>query len=374
MKGFAITHKGAEDISAKEIKELINSGSEVEESICIFDIKGLGDLCLLCYKGQSFIKVLYFINNFKFNNFDDLIKKVNNKNILDEVNKWIKNKTYKIDCKRVGEHNFNSQDVSIKINEIINKKKQIEYDNPDVIVFIYLYKNNFYIGIDFSWFDLSKRDYKIFHNPRSLKGTIGYTLIRTADYKKGEVLLDPFCTDGVIPIEAALFASQFPVNYYRKEKLQFLKIKELKNYNFDKLDKEIKLDKKQNILAYDGQLRNISAAKKNAKIAGIQKQIGFARMDIEWLDTKLNKESVDKIITNPPVITEINKKNMEKLYKEFFYQCNFILKKNGKIVLITKNSESVKNIALKNKFKIEKEVKIEVGKENLDILVIKLVE
>ena len=153
-----------------------------------------------------------------------------------------------------------------------------------------------------------------------------------------------------------------------------MKIKELKNYNFDKLDKEIKLDKKQNILAYDSQLRNISAAKKNAKIAGIQKQIGFARMDIEWLDTKLNKESVDKIITNPPVITEINKKNMEKLYKEFFYQCNFILKKNGKIVLITKNSESVKNIALKNKFKIEKEVKIEVGKENLDILVIKLVE
>ncbi len=370
MKGLAITHKGIEDISSKEIKELINSKAEIKDSVCIFEIERLEDLCLLCYRGQSFIRILYFINNFEFNDLNDSIKKINNKKILNEVNKWIKNKRYRIECKRIGEHNFNSQDVSMKINDIVNKKNQIEYDNPDIIIYIYIYKNNLYLGIDFAGFDLSKRDYKIFLNPRSLRGTIGYALTRIAGYKKGESLLDPFCTDGVIPIEAALSISQFPVNYYRKEKFQFLKIKELKNYNFEKIDKQIKSEK-SDILAYDSQLRNINAAKKNAKIAGMQKQIKFARFDIEWLDTKLQKESIDKIVTYPPIITEMNRKNMEKLYNEFFYQSNFILKKKGKITLITKNTEPIKEIAEKNKFKIKKEVKIESGKETMSALILK---
>ena len=120
MKGIAVTHKGIEDVSALEIKELINSESKIEESICIFDIKKLEDLCLLCYKGQSFVKILYLIDNFSFRDFEDLIKKFNNKKILNGINDWIKNKKFKTTCKRVGEHTFNSQDVSMKINEIIN--------------------------------------------------------------------------------------------------------------------------------------------------------------------------------------------------------------------------------------------------------------
>ena len=35
-------------------------------------------------------------------------------------------------------------------------------------------------------------------------------------------------------------------------------------------------------------------ARKNAKIAGIDKQINFSRVDIEWLDLKFKKNSVDK--------------------------------------------------------------------------------
>lgn len=368
MKGIVITHKGIEDISAKEIKELINSKSEIKDSVCIFNIKKLEDLCLLCYKGQSFIKILYLIDSFKFKDFDDLIKKIGNKNIINEIDKWTKNKTFKLDCKRVGEHSFSSQDIRTKVGKLIDEKTKgtADFENPDLIVYIYVYNNDCYIGIDFAGFDLSKRDYKIFLSPRSLKGTIAYSLIRIADYKTNEILLDPFCADGIIAIEAALFASNFPVNYYRKDKFQFLKI--LK-YDFDKIDNKIKLDKAK-IIAYDSLLRNVNAAKKNAKIAGIQKQIKFARADIGWLDTKIDKESIDKIITNPPVITKINEKQMIKLYNEFFYQCNFILKKKGKIILITKNKKEIKEIAEKNNFKIEKSITVEAGKEHLNILVI----
>ena len=49
------------NVAAKEIRELINSKAKIDESVCVFDIKDLKQLCKLSYLGRSFIKVLYFI-------------------------------------------------------------------------------------------------------------------------------------------------------------------------------------------------------------------------------------------------------------------------------------------------------------------------
>ena len=55
------------------------------------------------------------------------------------------------------------------------------------------------------------------------------------------------------------------------------------DFDFDKFNS--KFDK-ANIFAFDSQFRHIDAAKKNSKIAGINKNINFSRTEIEWLDTK----------------------------------------------------------------------------------------
>ncbi len=359
MKGLAITNKGIEDISALEINELVNSKSKTEETVCIFDIKKLEDLALLCYKGQSFIKILYLIDNFKFKNLKEINEKINEK----EIKEFIKNKRFKVNCKRIGNHKFNSVYIEKLISEKI--KGKIDFDNPEVIVYAYVYENNLYLGIDFAGFDLSKRDYRIFLHPAALKGTIAYALLRTANYKSEELLVDSFSGSGTICIEAAFFASEFPLNYYRKDKFSF---NNYLKFDFNEIDKKIN-ENKLNITGYDHLLRHVKAAQKNAKIAGVDKKIKFSRIDIEWLDTKFEKNSIDKIITHPPAISKINEKNMQKLYREFFNQAKYVLKKNGLIVLITNKTDLIKKIAKEYKFKLKKEQEVWQGQQCLNVVV-----
>jgi len=355
MKGIIITHKGIEDISKKEIKELINSNAIVKDTICIFPIKKIEDLCTLCYSGQSFIKVLYYIDSLEVDkNFKENLKKKIKKNIK-IFEKFIKKKQkFKVKCVKIDSDIITSEIEDIA-GSVVNYK--VDLEAPDLILYIYIYKTNCYIGLDFSGFDLSKREYKIFNFPFSLKGNIAYSLIRLSGYTKKEKILDPFCSSGEIIIEAALFASNMPSYYYKKN--EFLFNKYLK-FDFNKIDKDINI--KNNIYALDSQFRNVRAAEKNAKIAGINKIINFSRTEIEWLDTKFKKNEIDMIVTN---IRFSKYQNIEKLVKEFFHQCKYILSKKGLILIVTNNKELLEN----SEFKLKEQREIWQGKEKLEVLI-----
>lgn len=255
MKAIAITNKGIEDIAALEVKELIGADSKITETVVSFEASQQ-DLALLCYKAQSLARVLEFITEIEVNNFDDFDKFEK----LDFKGKG----SFVVRCLRVGEHDFSSQDVDKRVGEIIfNKtKRKVDLTNADVIYFIYIYENKAYLGIDYSGVDLSKREYKVFTSPKALKATITYALIRIADYKSKEVLLDTFSLSGEVPIEAAMLVSGFPVNFYNKEKLAFNKF--LK-FDFNKVDKKIKKSKTK-VYCYDPLLRNTKAVKKTLKL------------------------------------------------------------------------------------------------------------
>jgi len=376
MKGLAIISKGIEDIAALEIKELINSKAEIKDSCVIFNIKKLEDLCLLCYKAQSVDKILFLLDHFNLKDIDERISQI-------KFDEWLDKKTtFRVTCKKIKNETLSSEEIAGNIGALIienikkNKKykQKVELDNPDITFLIYINNQTAYFGIDFSGRDLHKREYKLFAHPASLRSTIAYSLIRIADLKNKEILLDPFCHSGEIPIEAALLTTNFPLNFYSKEKFAFLKFKPFKKFNFNKffkdIDKKIIKTKKPLINCFDQKITNLNAAKKNAKIAGINKALNFSRMDIEWLDTKLDKESINKIVTHPPDLSRTtNPKDIEKLYDQFFYQAKFILKKKGKIVLISKSTDLLKKTAEKYKFKAEKEMEVWSGKQEFKVIV-----
>ncbi len=375
MKGLAVCSKGIEDIAALEVKELINSKAEIKDSCIIFNIRKLEDLCLLCYKAQSVDKILFLLDNFELKDLDKAIKKI-------KFDKWLdKTTTFRVSCKRINNDSISSEEISANIGALIidnikkNKKykQKVELDNPDITFLIFINQNKAYFGIDFSGRDLNKREYKLFAHPASLRSTIAYSLLRIAELKPKEILLDPFCHSGEIPIEASLFTTNFPINYYSKEKLAFSKFKPFKKLNFEKffkeIDKKITKPKKATINCFDPKITNLNAAKKNAKIAGINKTISFSRIDTEWLDVKQEKASIDKIVTHPPDLTRItNPKDIEKLYGQLFYQAEFILKKAGKVVIISKNSDLLKQAAEKHKFKAEKEREVWSGKQPFKVI------
>lgn len=373
MQAIAITNPGIESIAEKEIVELIRPKiTGTEESVVFFRPKQLTDLCILCYKAQSLSKVMLLKDMITFKHKEEIFDAVKKIDFSDFIRKGL---NFKVKCMHTGEYDFTGIEIEEGIGAEI--KGDVDLEKPDIIVFAYINRNRCYIGIDFSGTDLSKRQYRIFNLKESLKATVAYSLLRIADYKKKDFLLDPFCGSGVIPIEAALFGSNFPVNYFTKNNFLFLKFDCFKKTDFDKffgkIDRKIKKKSNLKIYGYESMLGYVKASQKNAKIAGINKSITIRRVDIDWLDTKVDKTNVDKIVTCPPQMTERNKGTIEKLYKEFFYQAEFVLKKKGIIVIVSESENTKKMIekyAGQFKFRISKEIKIMQGKKQISAIII----
>jgi putative N6-adenine-specific DNA methylase len=360
MKGICVGYRGAEPIMQKEVFELINAKAKAEDSVVVFDAEDK-DLCKLCYLGQSFTRVLQLLDCFKIKKLSDVKRKIDFS--------FLKEKKFRIVCERIGEHDFNSTDISRELGEHVfeSVKCKVDYKNPEIILYVYIINENCHIGIDYAGFDLSKREYKVYLHPAALRGTIGYIMLRTADYEPNYILLDPFCGSGVIPIEAAYFSSKFPINFFRKDKFQFMKMEIVDPKFFEKLDEKHKI--KGKILAFDKELRHINSAKQNAKIGGVEKFINFSRVDVEWLDTKFEKGEVDVIVTDLPFPTKWNLKKIIKIYDEFFYQCEFVLKDKGQIVA-TVNPELIA-AAQKKGFKLANEITIQKKSSHTKIGVFK---
>ncbi|GIU68870.1 MAG: hypothetical protein KatS3mg002_0106 [Candidatus Woesearchaeota archaeon] len=219
------------------------------------------------------------------------------------------------------------------------KDYKVDLKNPDFNIYLKNLKDEFFLTLDISG-DLSVRDYKIFNTPLSLKGTTAFGVLMLSGYSKGKSLLNPLCNSGVLEIEAALYNSGISPKHYNIE-IPFKRL----NVDFDieKFFSDInhsidstKVDPtKIKIVSADPLLKNITAAKKNAKIAGVEKYIDFRRIDIDWMDIKHDENAFDFIITFIPGSSK--NKNINTLMKEFdtfFYNSEYILKKTGVLSIL----------------------------------------
>ena len=372
MKGLAITSKGIEDIASLEIKELIDAKCNTQDSCIVFDFEKFEDLCLLCYKSQSVNRIIYLIEDFEFKNFlkdfETFIEKI-------DIREWVnKYRSFKVECTRIGGHNFKSVDAETQFAKSIlkkykNEKLKFNMKEYEIIFFIYIIENKCYFGIDFSGFELNKRVYKIFLHPGSLRGTIAYALIKESGFQKKEIMLDPFSRDGVVVIETAFYANNFPVQFFRKDKFAFLKFDLGIDYEkfFKNVDKKIKKSSSE-IYSFDHSFKYVDYSKKNAKIAGVDKEINFSRTELEWLDIKFKKKTIDRIITTLPTSKNAN---LDKIYNEFFYQADYILKNDGRIAVISTIPDFLIQHAEKHNFAVDKEKDVWSGEQKLKIVAFK---
>ncbi|MGM5484541.1 MAG: THUMP domain-containing protein [Nanobdellota archaeon] len=344
MESLAITHKGLEKQAEEEIKEKLDCETSCGNSVVRFDSEKRAQLA---YQSQSVIKVLKYIGELSVDEkfFEGLRK------LLDMKLEG----SFRIKCKRDGDHDFSSHDIQEKAGGFILENNDIEVDleEPDNIIYIYIKDDDCYVGFDELRMDLSKRDYKVFNHPASLKGTLGFLLLRKAGYSKEKVLVDPFCGSGIIPIEAGLYGSGLSPKHYSIDDFPV----DEEEYSSEKLD----------VYGYDCQLNHVRAARKNAKIAGVNEFIGFSKIDVSWLDTKFDEKEVDVIVTDPPRYTEYFK-DYKDLVKEFFYQAKFLLKDEGNITLVS-NPKTISYIKdLVDGFEVHEEVESSLGRERLVIV------
>jgi tRNA1(Val) A37 N6-methylase TrmN6 len=71
-----------------------------------------------------------------------------------------------------------------------------------------------------------------------------------------------------------------------------------------------------------------------------------------------------------PYLGKLSETKIKEIYREFFYNAEFILNKKGKIVLLARpqRTEILKQKAKENKLELKEERTINIGKEEWKIL------
>lgn len=314
---IAICPRGLEDITQKEIKEVLDVPSKVAlPGRVLFSTSSLAKLLK---KTQSIMKIYSFLGE---------VSRIEDIQVFPVV------APFRIVCSRQGEHTFSSQDVEKAVGaKFFTEGNSVDLKNPKTVVFVDIIDEKIFFGVDQTLELLSKRKYRVKIHNQSLNACIAYGLVRLSGYSGGKILLDPFCKDGIIPIEALLY-------------------------------------KKGKVIAYDALFPNVRSTEVNATLAHVRKDLQVSRIETEWLDTKFGEEEIDCVVTAVPFHSRTLAENeVKKLYKDFFHNVSFILKKKGIVVCIAPNLSLLKSMA--EGFQVVEEREVSTSKLSYFVVIFK---
>ncbi len=162
-----------------------------------------------------------------------------------------------------------------------------------------LHKDRCLIMLDTSGAALHKRGYRVRDVEAPIKETLASALVQLSFYKNGRLLADPMCGSGTIPIEAAMLArNQAPglMRSFTAEtwgRIPSSVWKEERERARDLLDAGADI----RIFASDIDSRAVTAARANAKAAGLEGLIDFSVSPVSELRS-MGERGI--IVTNPP--------------------------------------------------------------------------
>jgi len=210
---------------------------------------------------------------------------------------------------------------------------------PEYTIHFALVKDTVTLAIDTSGTGLHKRGYRKVGGEAPLKETLAAGLVLLSSWGKGkkyELLVDPMCGSGTIPIEAAMIARNIAPGLKRgfaAEKWPVIKDSAWKEARLHAYD-VINFEQIQQISGYDIDGTSIQTCKTNAAIAGVENNILFEQKDIKdlWIDRQFGT-----VITNPPYGKRMSEmRDLNELYRTI----NSIFKKKDgwSIFILTADS------------------------------------
>ena len=130
---------------------------------------------------------------------------------LEKRTKLEKIPNFRCTCYRTGEniHKFSSMEVAKHVGGQIQEKFQwgVKMKDFDIEVVINIDFNQAYVGLGLTRTSLFQRNIKHF-GPTTLRATICASMLQLAEIQPGDIVVDPMCGGGSIPIEGALAFSQ----------------------------------------------------------------------------------------------------------------------------------------------------------------------
>ncbi len=380
MDSFIISSSDSISITALEVKELLGKKSISLQETCIIPDCSAKDLAILAYHSQTAKRVGIVLARIPLKDpssekgisagLEKLSEHIDKKLLL-KISTGLK--TFGAFVHKSKNQILSSPDIASMVGEElaeILKKSDISLSvnltSPDLPVLSIIDGSEILIGVDLVNLALEKRPYKLMSHPSAINGSFAYTLVRLAGVKKGTFVLDPFCSTGTIIIETAMFQEGYSCFHFQS-KFSGLKIP-LVEKEFQKIEDELKkqvIHNKPRLYGYDGQVKMMLAAQKNAKIAGIHNAVKFSKASIDWIDAKFEKHEVECIITNPPKSSKRlgNEKKILKIYDDLFFQAEYLLKPGGTLAMLLIHEGQTIELAKKHHFTVKSSSEIHSGEQ-----------
>lgn len=331
--------RGLEEFAASEIKAKANGSSnfEIKEGIIFFDFEGdypvllslrqIDDIFVLIKMLTGITRYRHSLNKIRkqaaksdFSGAIEIIRKI--RRLHDE--------TFSVDADYIGRRDYKEKEIEDAAADSIANLTGFGYLKEgfgSLHYTVILRPDIAFIGMSAGNLPLHIAS-KIITVPGSLKNSIACTMLEIAEAGKKDIVIDPMCGSGVIPLEAAKLGAK--------------------------------------AVAGDIDAERIEIAKKNCE----------GEKDIElhvWdaADTKLKDNLADKIISNLPFGKQAAIAGFDESFFDGFLKEMIRVSKEGAIfVFLTRHKEAITKAARNNNLEIS--AAVEINNSGLSSSVIKI--
>lgn len=188
-------------------------------------------------------------------------------------------------------------------------------DNPDTqLILINNEENLITISFDTSGLHLHKRGYLTLRGEAPLRETIASAMYYSINPDTYDIVYDPFCGSGTIPLEFLANHCEYSLDYFRT--FSFMKWKSFDPEYWKKFSNNILKTKVPHIKAWGSDIlnKNIEISQKNAQSALLDQYVTFTKQDIFNLDIEKLLHQRLIIVCNPPWGKRLNSVNIKNYY------------------------------------------------------------
>lgn len=323
---YAMVHPGLEEVAAEEVRsELKGEVKRSGRGVVVFRLREIDRDVLQLRTTEDIFLLAWGTDELSYRATDlDGIRRWTDKDApwpeLLKIHHAIRPKpkgkpTYRLVVQMTGEHGYRRSDARQALARGLAGKLPASWrpaeENAAVEIWLTIQGATAVCGLRLSDRTMRHRTWKLEHFPASLRPTMAAAMVRLADLKPGQTLLDPMCGAGTILAEAILFARQHA--WHERAPLS--------------------------VLGGDIDPHHLRFAKTNLR------QLGEVPLEA-WDARKMPLEaaSVERIICNLPFGKQLSTpEEIGPLYQRAVREMDRVLKPKGKAVLLVSDAAALKN-------------------------------
>ncbi len=314
----AKTFLGLEEVLEQELIQLGAQNTKRLSRAVAFD----GEIDLL-YRAnlqlRTALRILHPLERSQVTNQNQLYNFAHRLNWL----RWFTpEQSFAVQAKVIQAPNFNNSTfVALKVKDAIvdqfrrlkGDRPSVDKQDPDILIDVYLYKDQCTISIDSSGQSLHRRGYRDKGHRAPLNEVLAAGMILLSGWDIETPFVDPFCGTGTLVTEAALYAKNVAPNIKREE----YSFKNWKNFDrklWDKVWLEARAAERRfegTIIGADVSKKIIGFTKKQVAAAGVGAAVQLYDSPFREFDFPSEPGT---LVTNPPYGERMDYEDVEELY------------------------------------------------------------